>query len=304
MNYAKQTSKLQSGVSRNQRLAPAKRIIVLAGVSCLLTALVAAPAAAGPIVIDDFVDTARTIFDVPPNTFTPPAQPGDGVFNQVITTAAVPGGLGGQRDLLIEVDTQVSPLEVRDATGLMGEGSFKFLSASSAGVFVSLLYGDPLGDGSQTLDLLDGTNDELQLWFDSIDGGVNTDFAWVDIIVTSNDGVNLVTADWISDPVNNPSRLFFDSSTDVVYSTPFSEFVTLDSSPPGGTIDFSNITSVRVDFNFFDSSIRAVPGLDFKLTSIVADTNVIPEPATAGLAVMGLIGCTVGFAGRRRHRRR
>ena len=300
MNYAKQNKVNPAGAGRPRNNTVAARLATVGAMICLMLTLCAAPVMAGTIVIDDFVDTARTIWDVPPDTFNSPGVPGDAVYNMITTTAAVPAELGGQRDLFVEVDPRVSPLEVRDATGIMGNGSLKFLSASSAGVYVSLLYEDASGGPLQTLDLFDGTNTDFQLSFDSIDGGVGASFTYVDIFLTSDDGATVSEAQWLTDPVGNPAGLFNDAASPVDYFIPFSDFVTT-----SGVIDFSNITRVQVDFNFFDPNdplITAIPGVDFKLTEITAVEVVIPEPASMALAMMGVLGATFGAIGRRRRR--
>jgi hypothetical protein len=259
---------MKSATKRN-RVAVAMRTLRIVAVGLCLVAFTT-PAGAGDVMIDTFDESPEPplLYDISPDV---------NPLNIVTSTSAA---LGGVRDLLITVDTDVSPLELKSASGVIGIGYYKFITGSGNAAYASLLYGDPAAT-SPTFDLVDGTNTAFAFSFDSIDGGVDDDFDVsfldVDIFVTSfNAGVE-GEAEWFSDVGDPLATEFNETSSPMDYFVPFDDFTT-----SFGTISFEHITSIEVRFN---ARVPSVPGVDFKLNQIAAT---VPEPTTLASAAAAI----------------
>lgn len=180
-----------------------------------------------------------------------------------------PAVLGGERDLLVDVDGVPGPVS---ATGTVGEGSYLFGSAG-AGVSATLQYDgidlDIVGPPAQLLnseglggfDLINSTNTGILLEFASIDGGAGTVLG----VVIAAHGVS-GTATYIGDIPEN--------SGPSTYWVPFAAFTV------SGTFTFAELTSLEFEFN--PNSVRDV---DFQLDAITA----VPEPLAVVMLAVGAL---------------
>jgi hypothetical protein len=217
-------------------------------------------AVATPVLIDDFVA---------------PAGPGNYVIglsqsNPYVLKQA--GGIGGERDLLVTVLGASGPVS---AVGTVGGGSYQFGTAGSVATKATLQYDglDPDTAGALVnalglnANLLDGGNNNgLRLEFGSVDGG-SANGLLVDIALTSAGG----GASFVGIVPDNPNPQNYD-----VLFTNFS-------ATPG--FSFAAVTSIQVTFNNSGAT-----NADFNLQRIEAQGNLVPEPGSIALAVIGLIG--------------
>jgi hypothetical protein len=200
------------------------------------------PAVAAPILIDDFAaPNPQDVFII-------------SLFNSDPFTNAYldPGILGGQRNLLVDVDGTPKALT---AVGTIGEGALD-VNTSTPGAYIELGYLGVGGGGLGGVDLVDGTNTGIRLDFDFIDP------AGAEFGILLGNGLGTATfVDFLPTSVG-PTSIF----------VPFSSFLI------AGGFTFTSVDSLFVGFNV--APIPA-PGLDFTLTSIQAT---VPEPSTLALA--------------------
>lgn len=238
---------------------------VLAGVLLLLVA--ARFANASPVVIDDFSSPAAAQAYVV------------GLINPDPYVLKQAGGIGGERDLLVDVDGAAGAIA---AVGTVGGGSYLFGTTGTKPTTATLEYdgidlGDTVGspgslNNAQLLnvDLTGGgSNDRIRFDFDSVDsaGALNLG---VSLTITSSAG----TATWSG----NVPKSAGPSSTDVL----FSQFV--------GSLNPALVTSITAVFN-----TAKVNDADFQLNSITA----VPEPSTWVLLASGSLAA-LAVARRRR----
>ena len=181
--------------------------------------------------------------------------------HEVIETVD-PGILGGERDVLIDVNSSAGPVSY---AGTLGEGTFLFGSASP-GAYAMVQYDgiDTDGDalfislGLDSIDLTEFGNG-FYLDFLSLDGGgsATTDLR-IDIYADGG-----VTGKFFGDIPSSP--------TPFRYVAPFSSFAS-----SGALTEALNVT-----FTFNDP---AIPDVDFLLDEIG-----IPEPATFSLLALAAL---------------
>lgn len=241
-------------------LSRAIRFVLSAALAATLFAQ-STTAVATPVLIDDFV------------ALTGPGNYVIGLLQSNPYLLKQPGGIGGERDLLVTVLGAAGPVS---AVGTVGGGSFQFGTAGPLASKATLQYDgfDPDTAGALVnalglnANLLDGGNNNgLRLEFGSVDGG-SANGLLVDITLTSAGG----GASFVGIIPDNPNPQNYDVL--------FSAFATT----PG--FSFAAVTSVQLTFNN-----NGATNADFNLRRIEAQGNLVPEPGSIVLAVVGLIGC-------------
>jgi len=230
--------------------------------------LIASPAAAAVVVIDDFNHP------VPADRFFISGPAGLGDPNPTLIQASGPGIMGGQRDVLIEVVGTAHPAS---ANGLVGfDLDFNLgalqLQTHAPGTSATLQYDGPDVEAGT---LTDARGLSTDFSFGGLGTGIVIDFLSVDtplgpgltldIVITSSAGGTAAFSDVIPENAG-PLR----------YMAPFSAFTT------SGPFSLSAVDSATFAFNGV-----ADPHVDFEIDQI--GINVIPEPSSAVL--FGLVLC-------------
>ena len=247
--------------------------MTLTGVAVVTLALFAGSTAQADVVIDQF--------EVPDPQETQVININDS--NPFVDQYS--DGLGGQRDMLIDVKGDPGPVSYSGNIGTdsNGQSALEFnTDGTSPGTVGTLQYdgstetesGAPLNNAEQLgggsgFDLTEsGANDRFRLSFFSSDGGESTNDFEMTANVTSASGGDA-----------NMTQLVDDSSSPFDVTLPFSSFT-------GNTSAFSDATSVTFNFNTEQQS-----AVDFSLGQI--RTTAVPAPsalASGGVLLLGLAG--------------
>jgi hypothetical protein len=217
------------------------------------------PARAAPITIDNFAQPDPFAF------FAVPA----GNNTSLARTDLTSGAIGGQRDSLFQV---IGTALGNSAVGVMGHdvnfniNAFQ-LGTINPGPTVATLQYSGVGGVGLGANLIDGTNDRIQIQFFTSDAQPVPQGLDMVMTITSPGGF---TSTLTKDAPNSQSAFACDF--------PFNQFV--------GTANLSNVQSIRVVFN----GVRQTPNVDFEIRGIIA----VPEPAS--LLTMALGGAFFAVA--------
>ena len=254
------------------------RYALATGLCGVVSLLIFLPVAqAGNITIDsfDFPNPQATFF------FPGPTQWGAG--NPAGIEQVVPGVIGGERDVFVEVVGTPEPIsaagtighELSADAGLLQFATFGF---GGPGSYLIAQYdgkdSDPEPSSGLTNSELLGELDE----FDLTDGGTNNAFKFAFNDMDAGNGTWLDLGITVTGPaglVGQYQGKIPESSEPFVHMVAFDEFT--------GDDTFDNVTSITFVFNDVASP---TPNVDFELSSIEASQ--IPEPST--LALLSALG--------------